>query len=85
MLPVAKKQIQGPDLSNCHSCLHGAVFISWSHFVEVANIYACTHLYTHACGLLCSIRCDQVLFWPIAILKREKIIVTLNKNLAYNQ
>lgn len=81
-LSVGKKQMQGTNLSNCH---HSVVFISWSHFVEVANIYSCTHLCSHACGLLCSIRCDQVLFSPIDILRREKIIVMLNKNLTYNQ
>lgn len=53
--------------------------------MEVANLYARTHLCSRACGLLCSIRCDQVLFWPTAILKQEKMIVLLNKNLAYNQ
>lgn len=40
---------------------------------------ACTRLCTHACGLLCTIRCDQVLFWPRAFLKQEKIIVLIYK------
>lgn len=37
MVSEAKKLMAGPNLSNCHSCRHAAVFISWSHFVEVAT------------------------------------------------
>lgn len=85
MLPVAEKQMPGANLSNCHSCRRAAAFISRSHFVEVANIYACTHRCTRACGSLCGRGCDQVLLWPIVILKRKKIIVMLNKSLANNQ
>lgn len=81
-LSVAETPMQGANLSNCHSCRHAAGFISSSHFVEVANIYACAHRRTRACGSLCGLGCDQVLFWPVVILKQKKIIVMLNKSLA---